>query len=45
MDESLTTTENETASRCPVPEWMAWPLVIGAPLLAVLALVWFLLLR
>ncbi len=45
MDESLTTTDDETPARCPVPDWMAWPLAIGVPLLAALALVWFLFLR
>lgn len=45
MDEPLPTPDDETAARCPVPGWMAWPLAISLPLLALVALVWFLVLR
>jgi hypothetical protein len=45
MDEPLPLPDDEPTARCPVPDWAAWPVAVGVPLLAVIALVWVLFLR
>jgi hypothetical protein len=45
MDEPLPIQENESSGRCPIPDWLARPIAFGLPLLAVIALVWYVFLR